>query len=84
MRKHNGIAKRLATLLLGAALLAGCVTTQGGFVKPSQLRCACGLALGHAGAHAYTISDFIKAKQAHTPQAEQLLEQGLHQSPHNR
>ncbi len=62
--------KKILMLILGAALLTGCGTMQsGGFGRPSQVRCACGLMMGHSGAHAYNISDFIKAKAAH----EQLL-----------
>ena len=56
--------KKILMWILGAALLAGCGTMQsGGFGKPAQLRCSCGLALGHAGAHAGTIIDFINAKK---------------------
>jgi hypothetical protein len=43
---------------------------QGGVGKPAQLRCSCGLAPGHAGAHASTISDFINAKKQHKQYAE--------------
>lgn len=72
MQKQNSLTKRLAMWLLGAATLAGCGSAQsGGFGKPAQLRCACGLAAGHAGAHAYNIGDLIKAKQ----QRESSLEQ---------
>lgn len=71
MRKHHGVAGTIAMLLLGAAVLTGCGAMQGiGVGKPAQVRCACGLALGHAGAHAYHISDFLKAKQ----QQERSLE----------
>ncbi|PIO48125.1 MAG: hypothetical protein CMR00_06585 [[Chlorobium] sp. 445] len=64
MRKQNSLTKQLTLIVLGAALLAGCGTMQGGsFGKPAQLRCSCGLMAGHAGAHAYNIQDFIKAKQ---------------------
>jgi hypothetical protein len=42
---------------------------QGGVGKPSQLRCSCGLAPGHAGAHAGTITDIINAKKQHTQHA---------------
>ncbi|MCS6988279.1 MAG: hypothetical protein NZM06_02060 [Chloroherpetonaceae bacterium] len=62
--------KRLAIFLLGAMFFAGCATS-GGLGKPSQLRCSCGLPLGHSGAHAYNINDFIKAKQAQRPPLEQ-------------
>jgi hypothetical protein len=61
--------KKILMWILGAALLAGCGTMQGGFGKPSQLRCSCGLTLGHAGAHAGTITDFINAKKQHTQHA---------------
>jgi hypothetical protein len=62
--------KKILMWILGAALLAGCGTMQsGGFGKPSQLRCSCGLSLGHAGAHAGTITDFINAKKQHTQHA---------------
>jgi predicted small secreted protein len=45
--------KKLLMWMLGAALLAGCGTMQnGGFGRPSQVRCSCGLSLGHNGAHA--------------------------------
>jgi hypothetical protein len=61
--------KKILMWILGAALLAGCGTMQGGFGKPSQLRCSCGLSLGHAGAHAGTITDIINAKKQHTQHA---------------
>ena len=62
--------KKILFFVLGAALLAGCGTMQsGGFGKPSQLRCSCGLSLGHAGAHAGTITDIINAKKQHTQHA---------------
>ena len=62
--------KKILMWMLGAALLAGCGTMQGGVGKPAQLRCSCGLAPGHAGAHASTISDFINAKKQHKQYAE--------------
>jgi len=61
--------KKILMWILGAALLAGCGTMQGGFGKPSQLRCSCGLSLGHAGAHAGTITDIINAKKQHSEHA---------------
>jgi len=61
--------KKILFFVLGAALLAGCGTMQGGFGKPAQLRCSCGLTLGHAGAHAGTITDIINAKKQHSEHA---------------
>jgi len=58
--------KKILMWILGAALLAGCGTMQsGGFGKPAQLRCSCGLAPGHAG----TITDIINAKKQHSEHA---------------
>jgi hypothetical protein len=66
IKRNQSIAmKKILAFILGAAVLAGCGTMQGGFGKPSQLRCSCGLSLGHTGAHASTISDFINAKKQH-------------------
>ena len=62
--------KKILAFILGAAVLAGCGTMQsGGFGKPAQLRCSCGLAPGHAGAHAGTITDIINAKKQHSEHA---------------
>ena len=60
--------KKILMWMLGAALLAGCGTMQGGFGKPAQLRCSCGLSLGHSGAHAASmrtpsVGAFIEAKK---------------------
>jgi predicted small secreted protein len=61
--------KKILMWMLGAALLAGCGTMQsGGFGRPSQVRCSCGLSSGHSGAHAASmrtpsVGAFIEAKK---------------------
>lgn len=62
--------------VLGAALLAGCGTMQsGGFGRPSQVRCACGLPLGHSGAHSASmrmpsVGALIESKKLHERHAQ--------------